>query len=131
MQRVAVRNHVKQRDRPFRLQDFGHATARVRVKYWGKSLSLAVVAEHHGRCLEQLAAQGLAISFSWGLIEPQMLSTESGLRAMSNQLLMNLFDGTESIVPEQQKVGHKRRLASFNAGAFCSHRGALPPQCNP
>ena len=34
-----------------------------------------------------------------------MLSTESGLRAMSNQLLMNLFDGTESIVPEQQKVG--------------------------
>ena len=26
--------HVKQRDRPFRLQDFGHVTARVRVKYW-------------------------------------------------------------------------------------------------
>ena len=34
-----------------------------------------------------------------------MLSTESGLRAMSVQLLMNSFGGTESIVPEQQKVG--------------------------
>ena len=34
-----------------------------------------------------------------------MLIKESGLRAMSNQLLMNLFDGTESIVLEQQKVG--------------------------
>ena len=34
MQRFAVGKHVKQRDRPFRLQDFGHATARVRVKYW-------------------------------------------------------------------------------------------------
>ena len=39
-----------------------------------------------------------------------MLSTESGLRAMSNHLLMNLFDGTESIVPEQKKVGTSASL---------------------
>ena len=34
MLRFAVGELVKQRDRPFRLLDFGHLAARVRVQYW-------------------------------------------------------------------------------------------------
>ena len=56
-----------------------------------------------------------------------MLSTECGLRAMNNQLLMNLFDGTESIVPGQQKVGtstslhHAMQDPFAHTEVFCLH----------
>ena len=68
--------------------------------------------------------------FLVGLIEPQMISTESGLRAMSNQLLMNSFDGTESIVPEQQKVGTSSGWHHAVQEPF-PHTEVLCLQCNP
>ena len=60
-----------------------------------------------------------------------MLSTVSALRAMSNQLLMNLFDGTESIVSEQQKVGTSAGLHHAMQEPFAHSRVLCIPQCNP
>ena len=69
------------------------------------TLDLTLPAEHHGRCRGNWPLKVSQSHFHGGLIEPQMLSTESGIRATSNQLLMDLSDGTEGIVPEQWKVG--------------------------